>query len=289
MDRPGDLPRQVAELACRAGEAIMEYFQAGNYSVEHKRDSSPVTTADIAAHDIIVSALPELLDVPVISEEGAAQTGAVRRSWPRCWLIDPLDGTREFIAGRGEFTVNIALIDNGRPVLGIVYCPPHERLYVGSLDATMGPCGAYLQRAQETIWRRLGGTHFQSGEPLHMVQGRRTKCSDELQLLTQLQAFSGGLVMHQLGSSLKLCALAEGRYHMYPRLGPTCEWDTAAGHAVLEAAGGEVLNATDLQPLTYNLRASLLNPPFWALTDWSPKAQQFWQQVHQALPPVTGY
>lgn len=284
MDEPGDLPRRVAALAHRAGTAIMAFFHSGDYGVEHKGDQSPVTTADMAAHDIIVAALPRLVNVPLLSEEGAELAAAERRRWPRYWLIDPLDGTREFIEGRGEFTVNIALIDGGRPVLGAVYCPPHERLYLGSLDADMGPVGAFVRLGDG--WQRLGGSAFSQGDNLQLVQGRRSRSVAETQLMAELSALDESLVTHQLGSSLKLCALAEGRYHIYPRLGPTSEWDTAAGQAVLEAAGGAVLNAHTLEPLTYNSRDSLINPPFWALADWSPASQRIWHQLHRRLQDI---
>ncbi len=264
----------------------MAFFQSGNFGIEHKGDQSPVTTADMAAHDIIVSALPQLLAVPVLSEEGVELASVERRRWSRYWLIDPLDGTREFIEGRGEFTVNIALIDAGRPVLGVVYCPPHERLYVGSQDESLGSVGAFVQL--DDGWQRLGGTAFAQGDNLHLVQGRRSRSMAESQLMAELNALDKGLVAHQLGSSLKLCALAEGRYHIYPRLGPTSEWDTAAGQAVLEAAGGAVLNAHTLEPLTYNSGDSLLNPPFWALADWSPASRRIWQQLHRRLQESSG-
>lgn len=281
MPEPGELPQQLVQVAQRAGAEIMTAFTSGNYGVERKGDHSPVTTADIAAHDIIAAALPALLDIPLLSEEGTHLTAAERRRWQRYWLIDPLDGTREFMEGRGEFTVNIALIEAGRPVLGVVYCPPHDRLYVGNQLAARGPEGAFLYT--DNAWQTLSGRAFVRGDNLHLVQGRRSRSEAEALLMAELTVMDETLVAHQLGSSLKLCALAEGRYHIYPRLGPTSEWDTAAGQAVLEAAGGAVLNAHTLEPLTYNARDSLLNPPFWALSDWGVESQALWRQLHGRL------
>lgn len=281
MPDPGELPQQLMRLARRAGAEIMTAFDSGHYGVEHKDDLSPVTTADIAAHDMIAAALPALLDIPLLSEEGAQLSTAERRRWQRYWLIDPLDGTREFMEGRGEFTVNIALIEAGKPVVGVVYCPPHDRLYLGNQAPAWGAAGAFLQT--DNGWQSLTGRVFARGDNLQLVQGRRSRSEAEAQLMAELTVMDETLVAHQLGSSLKLCALAEGRYHIYPRLGPTSEWDTAAGQAVLEAAGGAVLNAHTLEPLTYNARDSLLNPPFWALADWGPESQALWRQLHGRL------
>ncbi|HEY7883830.1 MAG TPA: 3'(2'),5'-bisphosphate nucleotidase CysQ [Cellvibrionaceae bacterium] len=275
------MPAKVGELARAAGDAMMTTFNNRAFLVDHKADQSPVTSADQAAHNCIVSALPALLDIPILSEEGAQLDFAERRHWARYWLIDPLDGTREFIQGRPEFTVNIALIEGGRPLLGAVYCPPEARLYVGNQVRHWGPIGAFLCSGER--WHLLSGGAFDSGRGVRLVTGHRQDSEQQQQLMVALSAWRLPVVSERLGSSFKLCALAEGRFDFYPRLGPTNEWDIAAGQAVLEAAGGAVLNAETLQPLDYNQRETLLNPPFWALADWRRASREKWQQLHDRL------
>jgi len=244
----------VADIAIRAGEAILAVY-GSDFAVELKDDRSPLTQADRAAHGIIVSGLGELTEaLPVLSEESAAADIEERRRWDRFWLVDPLDGTKEFIKRNGEFTVNIALIEAHRPVLGVVHAPVLGTVYTGAVGA-----GAFKQaqgRRTPIAVRRPAAT------PLRVV-GSRSHAAPEL------AAFLDALGPHELksmGSSLKICLVAEGEADLYPRLGPTSEWDTAAAHAVLIAAGGSMMDLEG-QPLTYNARESLLNPHFLALGD----------------------
>ena len=249
-----ELLEAVRGIADSAGEAIMEIY-GRDFDVEFKDDRSPLTEADRAAHQIIVSGLGQLaIGLPVLSEESAAEVLEQRRDWDRFWLVDPLDGTKEFIKRNGEFTVNIALIEKHAPVLGVVGAPALGATYSGIVGI-----GA---------WKRAGGATVPiqvqqppSG-PLRVV-GSRSHASPEL------AAFLEEIGPHEIkpmGSSLKICLVAEGQADLYPRLGPTSEWDTAAAQAVLISAGGSMIDLTG-EPLTYNARDSILNPHFLALGD----------------------
>jgi 3'(2'), 5'-bisphosphate nucleotidase len=250
------LARACCALARDAGAAIMRVY-AGEFAVEHKDDNSPLTAADLAAHRVIVDGLRKLApQLPILSEESSEQAGwDERRSWTRYWLVDPLDGTREFVKRNGEFTVNIALIEDHAPVLGVVYAPALEELY----------------------WAWVGGhayfaTSLQSGE-LHarpratplLIAGSRSHADPRM--LNALDKL-GPLTVVPLGSSLKFCRAARGEVDLYIRYGLTSEWDTAAGQCVLEQAGGRVLRM-DGSALDYNAKESLLNPDFLACGDAS--------------------
>lgn len=247
------LPEVVA-IAAEAGRAIMEVYD-GEFAVELKDDRTPLTAADRAAHATILEGLGRLaVALPVLSEESAEAERADRRSWPRFWLVDPLDGTREFIKRNGEFTVNIALIDGHRPVAGVVTAPAIGRTYYGAVGH-----GAFRQVGDDT---RPIAVRRPAAEPLRVV-GSRSHGSPELAAF--LDAL-GPYELKPMGSSLKICLVAEGEADLYPRLGPTSEWDTAAAEAVLLAAGGSMIDLKG-QPLTYNARESLLNPHFLAMGD----------------------
>jgi 3'(2'), 5'-bisphosphate nucleotidase len=241
-------------LSLAAGAAILEVY-AQDFPVEMKADDSPLTQADMAAHRIIVAGLRSLApDIPVLSEEDADIPWSVRRTWARHWLVDPLDGTREFVKKNGEFTVNIALIEDGRPVLGVVYAPVTGYL----LHAEAG-VGAFLRqdgRDMAITTRRPATT------PLRVAASRSHLDARTAAALERM----GDTERHGLGSSLKFCRIAEGRMDVYPRFGPTSEWDTAAAQCVLEAAGGAVLRL-DGTPLDYNRKENILNPDFIALGD----------------------
>lgn len=252
----------VAALAQLAGEKILAVYNSEEFSVEEKADKSPLTAADMASHHAIVEGLGALTpDIPILSEESASLPYAERSAWQRYWLVDPLDGTREFIKRNGEFTVNIALIEAGAPVLSVVHVPVTGVSYL-ACDGQ----GAFKQEAggeRRVIRARKLGTG-----PL-MVVGSRSHRGDSL------NAFLDKLGDHEMvgmGSSLKLCLVAEGIADIYPRLGPTSEWDTAAAQCVVEQAGGFVTD-TAMQPLRYNTRDSLLNPFFFVFgddsRDWS--------------------
>lgn len=251
----------VIALARRAGEDIMRIYDAG-FSVEQKEDKTPLTEADMAAHETIERGLTALTPrLPVLSEESAAVPYEERASWSRYWLVDPLDGTREFVKRNGEFTVNIALIENHVPVLGVILVPVSGLCYY----ACQGR-GAYRQPQGETPVRiRV--------RPLDMgrlvVAGSRSHAGDRMHaFLDRLEHYE----LLSMGSSLKSCLVAEGRADLYVRLGPTSEWDTAAAHCIVAEAGGCVTD-TAMRPLRYNTKESLLNPDFFVSgapgRDWS--------------------
>ena len=242
------------ELSLAAGAAILEVY-GQDFAVESKDDHSPLTQADLAAHRLIVAGLRALApDIPVLSEEDADIPWSERRTWSRHWLVDPLDGTREFVKKNGEFTVNIALIQDGRPVLGVVHAPVFDYL----LHAEAG-VGAFLRQGGEDI---AVLTRQPATTPLRVAASRSHLDPRTAAALERM----GDTERHGLGSSLKFCRIAEGRMDVYPRFGPTSEWDTAAAQCVLEAAGGVVLRL-DGTPLDYNRKDSLLNPDFIALGD----------------------
>ena len=247
--------QQLLDIARAAGQAILEVYHQ-DFSVEQKGDDSPLTAADLASHRIIMQGLAGLEpDTPILSEEGADIPYDTRSRWQRYWLIDPLDGTREFVKRNGEFTVNIALIEQGRPVVGVVHVPVSGVSYVGQSGK-----GAFKIDADDTA------------SPIHVREKRQTKtqvAGSRSHAGDSLQRFLDRLGDHEIvsmGSSLKLCLVAEGIADIYPRLGPTSEWDTAAAQAVVEAAGGKVTD-TQLEPLRYNTKDSLLNPFFLVFGD----------------------
>lgn len=272
-----ELIAQLVELSRRAGEAIMAiYDQRDTYNIQHKTDDSPLTAADLASHQVIANALPQLLDVPVISEEGEMPSLAERAGWESFWLVDPLDGTKEFIAGNGEFTVNIALIRGHKSVLGVVHVPVTDMTYVGVLDAFDAQnAGAWKYRAgadPQPIKVRDLSARFANQQPLTALLSHRHSTQATLDLMEQIESrWTGTIETANAGSSLKFCMIAEGQADFYPRLGPTSEWDTGAAQAVLEAAGGRVVKAqpdnSRFTDLKYNTREDLLNPHFFALGD----------------------
>jgi 3'(2'), 5'-bisphosphate nucleotidase len=246
----------ACEIARDAGRAILEVYGRDDFAVARKSDNSPLTEADRVAHRRITGALAKLdAGIPILSEESAPTDPAVRRTWARYWLVDPLDGTKEFVKRNGEFTVNIALVDEHRAVLGAVYAPVLDRMYSGALE--LGAWRADAGGASKPISVRR-----EAASPLRVV-GSRSHPSPEL------AAYLKALPPHEItdmGSSLKICLVAEGAADIYPRLGPTSEWDTAAAQAILESAGGRMIDPAGL-PLRYNTKESLLNPHFLAFGD----------------------
>jgi 3'(2'), 5'-bisphosphate nucleotidase len=255
MPALSELIAPVVRIARRAGSAILRHYDRA-VTVEKKADASPLTAADMESHALITAALARLTRrVPVLSEESADVAWEDRRTWQEFWLVDPLDGTKEFIERNGDFTVNIALVRNHVPVLGVVHAPAHNLTYWGAQGS-----GA---------WRQSG---VEVAQPIHVerpaampvrVVGSRSHRG------TSLDAFLERLGDHTLvamGSAFKFCVVAEGRADVYPRFGPTSEWDTAAAQAVLSAAGGWTV---DLQgaPLRYNTKPDVLNPHFIAFGD----------------------
>jgi 3'(2'), 5'-bisphosphate nucleotidase len=259
-----DLESLIAPLksiVVDAGNAILEVYNAPNpIEVDCKTDDSPVTKADIAAHIIIDKGLKALAsDYPVLSEEGGLPEYSVRKSWQRYWLVDPLDGTKEFINKNGEFTVNIALIENEQAILGIVYVPVTGVLYFGAKGQ-----GSWKEKNGERT--HLACKPLSFDRSIRIVGSRRHGAEALEALLETITPKFQGAELVSMGSSLKICALAEGTADWYPRLALTSEWDTAAAHAVLSNAGGKIMDAT-LQPLRYNTKESLLNPFFHAVGD----------------------
>jgi 3'(2'), 5'-bisphosphate nucleotidase len=245
----------VVALARHAGDAILAVY-GEQFEVTNKADQSPLTLADTKSHEIIVQGLRALTpDVPVLSEEASDIPYSERRQWQRYWLVDPLDGTKEFVSRNGEFTVNIALIDGHDPVLGVVHVPVSDTTYTGARGA-----GATRQLGREPAIPIR--TTVPAPTPLRIVGSRSHRDAVLDRYLPRLEPYQ----LVAVGSSIKFCLVAEGSADFYPRFGPTSEWDTAAAQAVVEAAGGRVLQ-TDGQPLRYNAKAELLNPHFLASGD----------------------
>jgi 3'(2'), 5'-bisphosphate nucleotidase len=248
-------------IAEAAGKAIMEIY-ARDFEVTEKDDKSPLTEADLASHRLIVEALSELQpQLPILSEESADIPYSERSRWLRYWLVDPLDGTREFVKRNGEFTVNIALVESGRATCGVVHVPVSGASYYGCVGQ-----GAWKKEpGRPTRGIRVAR---QRRHPLR-IAGSRSHAGDSLKRFLDRV---GPHEIMSMGSSLKLCLVAEGEADIYPRLGPTSEWDTAAAQAVVEAAGGFVTDL-DMQALRYNRKDSLLNPHFLVFgdenEDWS--------------------
>lgn len=248
---------QVISLAILAGEKILAVY-ATDFRVQHKHDHSPVTEADRLSDQAIVTGLKLLTpDIPTLSEEAEAPLFQVRAPWKTLWLVDPLDGTREFVKRNGEFTVNIALIENGDPVLGVVYAPSSDTCYYA-----MRGQGAF-KKVGRGVPVAIHAKRYQPDTQMIVTGSRSHNTGDELRrLLTKI----GPHKYLPMGSALKSCLVAEGAADIYPRFGPTCEWDTAAAQCIVEEAGG-LFTDMQLQPLRYNLRDTLLNPHFLVFGD----------------------
>jgi 3'(2'), 5'-bisphosphate nucleotidase len=250
----------VVALAEDAGRAILEVYST-NFDVQSKDDESPLTQADLASHRCIEAGLRSLTpDIPIISEESGLPDFEKRGAWKKYWLIDPLDGTKEFVNRNGEFTVNIAFIDNHRPVLGVVHVPVQDKTYVGC----EGVGAQRRDRGAEPVSIQVASG---SGSPARVVGSRSHRGASLDAYLDKL----GNYDMVPMGSSLKFCVVAEGGADVCPRLGPTSEWDTAAAQAVVEQAGGSVVTL-DGRPMKYNAKADILNPFFFVIgaadRDW---------------------
>ncbi len=261
--------------AKRAGEAILDVY-GSDFAVEHKDDKSPLTLADKRSHEIIMDVLEQTITVnngtvPVLSEEGRGIPFDERKEWEYFWLVDPLDGTKEFVKRNGEFTVNIALIRNHKPVLGIIYIPVKDVFYFAAIDF-----GTYKLENSESLFdnsvdnlsikelldksQRLPLTN--NNKSSFTVIGSRSHTSEEfLEFVKLLNEKYGEVEFISSGSSLKLCLVAEGEADVYPRFGPTMEWDTAAGQVIVEQAEGSVMDIQTREPLRYN-KEDLLNPFF---------------------------
>ncbi|WP_457567747.1 3'(2'),5'-bisphosphate nucleotidase CysQ [Desulfurobacterium sp.] len=263
-----DLLFTAITTALKSGEAILSVYKR-DFSVEEKADRSPLTEADRISHRIIVSHLP---DYPVLSEEGKEIPYERRRMWERFWLVDPLDGTKEFIKKNGEFTVNIALVERGRPVLGVVYAPVVRTLYYGAegMGAFKVEKGnfSFLEEtiSPQEFWNEIEKLAVrlpveEKREEVVVVASRSHRNPETEAFIKRIEERFGTVKTVSRGSSLKLCLVAEGKADIYPRIAPTMEWDTAAGQAVVEASGGRVVDYERGEPLVYNKR-NLLNPYF---------------------------
>lgn len=248
----------VMDAVALAGAKIMDIYNTEDFGVEMKSDDSPLTKADQAAHDLLVEELNALAVGPVLSEEDADIPWQVRKLWDQYWLVDPLDGTKEFIKRNDEFTVNVALIRHGIPVLGVVYAPAKSLWYFGNNDPRFGKVGAFKKEDNGST-QSISPSALPSKNQRWRVVGSRSHTSEDFDAF--MSRFENANLV-SMGSSLKLCMVAEGSADLYPRLIPTCEWDTAAAQAVVEAAGAQVLNWETKEPLRYNTKEQLLNPYF---------------------------
>ena len=258
------LCHECVNIARDAGKAIITIYDAG-FNIEEKDDKSPLTDADLASHNLIIKRLSELTpEIPILSEESAKLPFAERASWQTYWLVDPLDGTREFIKRNGEFTVNIALIHEHKSIIGVINVPVLDVDYFA--------------------WENGGSYKAEKSGKAHKISVKKLTDANNSQLVVAGSRSHGSEMMQQyieklgnietlsMGSSLKFCLVAEGRADLYPRLGLTSEWDTAAAHCIVEQAGGYITK-TDMTPLEYNTKDSLLNPFFFVFgdnsRDWS--------------------
>ena len=257
LDRARLLDEVVGLVRASQTEIMRVYEQP--VQARLKDDCSPLTEADLASHRVLTEGLARLMpSFPVVSEEGELPSADVRASWPAYWLVDPLDGTKEFLAGNGEFTVNVALVEHTRPTLGVVGVPARDQIFVGDVIRRVATRFDATGRRDLHV-RRYAGTH-------PTVVASRRHGGDVLEhALERISREQGGCEVLNVGSALKLCLLAEGKADVYPRLGPTSEWDTAAAQAVLEAAGGSVVTL-DGSPLACTKR-DILNPSFVAVAD----------------------
>lgn len=250
----------ICQIAKQAGDAIMSVYNHEDFEIQVKSDESPVTQADLAAHHVIVDALQKKYpNIPCLSEESSEISFEERKKWDECFVIDPLDGTKEFIARNDDFTVNIALIKNGKSLLGVIYAPVLETLYFAAKGV-----GAFKQLTEQKplpisvrkIPKKDNQNHFT------IFASRRHGLEAAKKLCEKFESYE----LNNRGSSLKMCLIAEGKADFYPRLALTSEWDTAAAQAIVEEAGGQLVKL-DFSDMTYNQKESLLNPFFLTLGD----------------------
>ena len=260
-----ELLHTAVEAALEAGRRIMDIYASGDFDVQIKGDESPLTRADVASHGAIMEKL-ESTGIPVLSEEGRSIPYEERRGWARLWIVDPIDGTKEFIKRNGEFTVNIALVEDGIPVIGVVFVPAKMELFLG----VTGGAAAFATRTVGGDFMWLPSQWMNAGRaipvsapnrPFTVVASRSHMSPETEAYIRELERDHGSIETLSKGSSLKLCMVAAGEADCYPRFAPTMEWDTAAGQGVCLAAGCDVLDWTSKRPLAYN-REELLNPWF---------------------------
>ena len=247
------LSNTVLEIAKEAGEEILQIYDENDVGISYKDDNSPLTKADKAANNIIECGLKKLTpSIPILSEEGKNIKYSEREKWNAFWLVDPLDGTKEFIKKNGEFSVNIALILDGEPILGVVYAPVLDTTWFGSIN------NGSFKSVKNDSPVKINAVTPKKENTIKVVTSRSHANNPKL------DKFLEDYPKHELvkmGSSIKICLVADGSAHIYPRLGPTMEWDTAAAHAVVKYAGGNIYNLNDMNELSYN-KSNLLNPEF---------------------------
>jgi 3'(2'), 5'-bisphosphate nucleotidase len=265
MMKDSDLLMVAIEAALVAGEKILDVYSQPDFDVRIKSDDSPLTDADLKSHHVIEEYLRQTA-IPILSEEGKELSYDERKAWQSLWIVDPLDGTKEFVNRNGEFTVNIALVREGVPVLGVVYAPYLRQLYYGSDEgaffADLGGEDVRINKedvlsSKVALPGSLPKTYTVVASKSHFSEATR-------EFVNQLETKVGEVSFVSVGSSLKLCMVAAGKAHLYPRLGPTMEWDTAAGQAVLNAAGGALVDMGTKHEMVYN-RKNLLNNSFVAI------------------------
>ena len=254
----------LSALIRQAGQLIVEVYESSEpLQVDQKSDASPVTLADKLSHDCLVKGLKGLTpDIPVLSEEQQMPDFEERRQWQRYWLVDPLDGTREFIKRSHQFTINVALIEQGEPVLGLIAIPIEKRLYAGIPSADVAWCD--IAKAEGLERQRLQVSEIENNQYLRVMTSGPHRSKALQHCVDLLSKTFDRVECLPSGSAIKFCRLAEGKGDIYPRFSPCCEWDTAAGQAILEAAGGELVG-TDFKPLRYNQQPSIISPHFYAL------------------------
>ncbi len=255
--------KTAIEASIEAGKEIIKIYNK-DFDIEFKNDNSPLTTADKRANDIINSYLLKT-DIPIISEENKQTDYAVRKKWNMCWMVDPLDGTKEFIKKNGEFTVNIALIQNQKPILGVIYVPVTKELFIGNvLDKKAYKVNPeFISGSLDLENEHEIKNESKSSSTIRIVGSRSHMNNETTDFVNSLKKQNNKVEIVSKGSSLKFCLLAEGKADIYPRFAPTMEWDTAAGHAICNAVGISIINTETDQELLYN-KENLLNPWFIA-------------------------
>jgi len=247
--------KKLIKISKNAGDAIMDIYES-EFDVNFKSDQSPLTKADILSNKIICQSLKKITpDVPILSEESSSIPYRERSKWNQYWLIDPLDGTKEFIKKNGEFTTNIALIYKNRPIFGMIHIPASNEIFWGSKEM-----GSYHINGSSLSNKKKISVSQKTNDNLRIVSSRSHPSGDLKRLLDKLENFE----LVSIGSSLKFCLIAKGEADCYPRFGPTSEWDSAAGEAILEAAGGSVVKLNG-ETLKYNLKKDFINPSFFAI------------------------
>lgn len=234
--------------AIEGGKEILNVYNSDDFEIEEKADQSPLTLADRKAHLAIIKILEDS-EIPVLSEEGKEIPYSERKNWKKLWIVDPLDGTKEFIKRNGEFTVNIALIENGTPILGVIYVPVKDQLYSGAVN---------LGARKVENGNSIAIPSVQESRKYRAVGSRSHMSPETTSFFNELKEKHGEIEIVSMGSSLKICLVAEGFADVYPRFGPTMEWDTAAGHAIAKAAGKTLIDVKTNQEMIYN-REELLN------------------------------